>query len=557
MFRKLIVSSGLFLSALSLVSSPETTAQNGVTFLGSVTAPHGVSAAGTFSFSSCWGWVAPDGHEYALLGTCEGTSIIDLDAVPLRETQYVPGAPSASCYREIKTYKQYAYIVSEGGLGVQIVDLSGLPREARLVKNFIYSDSVTRRSTEYSHTITAADGYLYLNGSSHWPPGGTLIFSLREDPTEPRFVGAFQPDYLHDSYVRNDTLYGAAIYPGGGLYVVDIRDKARPIELGKIEYPGSGTHNAWASIDGKFAFTTDEIGSTAHNLKIWKIDSLPAYSNVAEYRADPASIIHNVHGRGKYLYISHYTAGMRVVDVHDPANPVEAGYYDTYSGPSGGFAGCWGVYPYFPSGRWIGSDMQSGLFVCRFDRLIPRRRVQLLNRTDMTLTKPEGVLRWSSAADQAEDPHFYELHLRSSSIDTSFQTRDTSFSLMRLPSIITTDRYQWYVVTRDEYTEVTSADTGEFLLSAGQVNGPPRLSNTPNPFAAGTMIQIILPQRTQVSLTVFNVLGQAVRSLYNHEILDDGVHDVEFRGEGLPSGMYFCRLEVPGSLQWRKMVLLR
>ena len=111
----------------------------------------------------------------------------------------------------MKTYKNYAYLVSEGGSGVQIVDLSGLPDTAVLVKNFIYVSTTppdSGKSIDRSHTVTIADGYLYCNGSAHWSPAGSVIFSLRTDPTNPEYMGEYEPTYIHDSYARNDTFFG-------------------------------------------------------------------------------------------------------------------------------------------------------------------------------------------------------------------------------------------------------------------------------------------------------------------------------------------------------------
>ena len=68
-------------------------AQNGVTRIDTLNARHGGPGGSYgFYFASCWGYVAPDGHEYALLGANSGTSIIDLDVVPIREVAYIPGS---------------------------------------------------------------------------------------------------------------------------------------------------------------------------------------------------------------------------------------------------------------------------------------------------------------------------------------------------------------------------------------------------------------------------------------------------------------------------------
>ena len=83
------------------------------------------------------------------------------------------------------------------------------------------------------------------------------------------------------------------------------------------------------------------------------------------YSVNPADIVHNVTVRGKYAYVAWYTAGTVAVDIRDPNNPATAGSYDSYPANSGGYDGGWGGYPYFPSGKIIASDLQTGTYVLR------------------------------------------------------------------------------------------------------------------------------------------------------------------------------------------------
>jgi hypothetical protein len=52
-----------------------------------------------------------------------------------------------------------------------------------------------------------------------------------------------------------------------------------------------------------------------------------------------------------------------IVDVSRPQNPIEVAKYDTYPAGGGGQNGCWGVYPFLPSGNLVVSDIQYGLYV--------------------------------------------------------------------------------------------------------------------------------------------------------------------------------------------------
>jgi photosystem II stability/assembly factor-like uncharacterized protein len=85
----------------------------------------------------------------------------------------------------------------------------------------------------------------------------------------------------------------------------------------------------------------------------------------------------------------------------------------------------------------------------------------------------------------------------------------------------------------------------------------PRLAhNYPNPFNPQTTIEYSLPERAGVSLKVYSLLGQLVRTLVD-EPRDAGIHRVRFSGEGLPSGIYFYRLIAGTRSVTHKMILLK
>jgi len=85
--------------------------------------------------------------------------------------------------------------------------------------------------------------------------------------------------------------------------------------------------------------------------------------------------------------------------------------------------------------------------------------------------------------------------------------------------------------------------------------------NFPNPFNPVTAIGFDLPAAARVNLKVFNVLGQLVATLVNAGDFAPGTHRLEFRGDGLGSGMYFYRLEAFDGggtrIATKKMLLLK
>jgi len=85
---------------------------------------------------------------------------------------------------------------------------------------------------------------------------------------------------------------------------------------------------------------------------------------------------------------------------------------------------------------------------------------------------------------------------------------------------------------------------------------PPALQITaPNPFQPGGMIEYGIAARGRVSLQVFDPEGRLAATLVDQEQAP-GVHRVGFVAEGLPSGVYFCRLESGGTVRSKKIVIV-
>jgi choice-of-anchor B domain-containing protein len=113
----------------------------------------------------------------------------------------------------------------------------------------------------------------------------------------------------------------------------------------------------------------DELQRTASRTRtlIWDVSDLDDPQLVGEFMGTTAASDHNLYIRGDTMYQSNYVAGLRIVDISDPLNPREVGYFDTvpYGPNSPGFRGSWSNYPYFPSGTIIVTSVREGLFVLR------------------------------------------------------------------------------------------------------------------------------------------------------------------------------------------------
>jgi choice-of-anchor B domain-containing protein len=302
---------------------------------------------------------AQGGREYALLGGQLGLIIVDVTDPdnPVQITQ-IPGPNNL--WKEIKTYEHYAFVTSEGG-PVQIVDLSPLP-SANLTYHDYTGDGPIAGEIGNVHALHVDEtkGFLYLFGSGAGvsATGGALVCDLNDDPYNPHFVGEFQSGgYIHDGFVDNDILYGGHIY-AGQFIITDMSDKSNPVVLGSAQTPNAFTHNTWPSDDRNTLFTTDEQNGSS--LASFDISNPSNIIELDRFQCTPGSgsIPHNTHVLNDYAITSWYTDGVSIVDGSRPSNMVQIAHYDTYPEEAGGgFNGCWGVYPFLPSGNLIASNI--------------------------------------------------------------------------------------------------------------------------------------------------------------------------------------------------------
>jgi len=441
-------------------------------------------------YAGSWAYVdKTTGKEYALLGTTSGTAIYDISEESMEELAFIPGPPSR--WREITVLKDHAYIVTEGigqGEGMQVIDLSNLPVGANLVTTF---DSQFTRGHIISRDIYSEDPYVYVSGTCG--NCGVEIVDV-SSPSNPSLIGSYNPSYyIHDCHVRGNYLYAAAFWEGT-IDIVDISDKTNPLLITQIETAGGNTHSSWTTEDAKHLIISAE--SDGLPARIWNIENLDNLFEVATYISNSASLTHNPYTRGDFVFFSHNTEGIRVVDMKDPALPLEVGYYDTFDGASGGFNGLWSACPYFPSGKIIGGNREDGLYVWTFNDT-PANRLYLTIKDAISgegiplanLTLPEqeyisdetGQVRWATL----------DTTLSLSIVAEGFQAKDTVVTLTKGQQLF-----------QDIYLIPSTVSTEETDLSfAVQV--------FPNPFKNNLTIQLpLLPFPTR--LQIFNSLSQKV-----------------------------------------------
>ena len=332
-----------------------------VGLLAAVVDAQGVNCAllGTFNnhgpFNDIWGYTAPNGDEYALLCTTTGTVVVDVTnpGLPIERGFFPFGS---STWRDCRTFGSYAYVVTEATAGFQIIDLSN-PNNPTAVGTF----GTLVSNNAHNICIDTGTGLLYLAGTNV----GTPVWDLSADPTNPTYLGTTtgsgSSNYYHDICVENGYFYGSMIV-NGDLRISDTTSFPHPV-LSNTPTPGNYTHHAWPNAAGTVCVTADEVAGGV--IRLFDITDKSNPVGLGSFTPNPAAVPHNAFIVGDRVHVSWYTEGYRCIDISDPSNPVEVASYDTWPGASGGFNGCWGVYPFLPSGNILVSDRSTGLYIVR------------------------------------------------------------------------------------------------------------------------------------------------------------------------------------------------
>ncbi len=344
-----------------------------------------------------WGWEDPlTGREYALVGRVDGTSFVDVtDPYNPRYLGDLPrtkGTP-ASVWRDIKVYKDYAYIVADGAgqHGIQIFDLTQLRDVADAPVTFEETARYDKINSAHNIVINESTGFGYAVGNSGGGEtcGGGLHMLDLSDPAAPVFAGCFadattgrrNTGYSHDAqcviYAGPDVDYsGREICFGSNetaISIADVTEKDDPIAVAAAKYPNVAyTHQGWLTEDHRYFLVNDEGDEPSGLVEgtrtlIWDVQDLDDPQLIAEYIADNPATDHNLYIKGDLVFQSNYRSGLRILDISDVTNPVEVGYFDTvpFGDDKSGVGGSWSNYPYFKNGIIGVTSAYEGLFLLK------------------------------------------------------------------------------------------------------------------------------------------------------------------------------------------------
>ncbi len=303
-------------------------------------------------YNDIWGYTAPNGDEYAIVGTTTGTAFYNCtDPTAPYNVGFINGPNSI--WRDMKTYDHYAYIVTEGGGGVQIVDLAN-PENPSLVKTW----GTNNWTNAHNIQIDVADAKAYVCGTNK----GLRVLDL-SNPTTPSLWATKSSPYIHDLHVQDGFAHLGEIYDG--KYRISTVQSNFPTK-DTITTPGVFTHSTWVNANNTVCVTTDEVNGGS--IATYDISNMNNIQHLDTWTLNANSIVHNAFIIGDKVFASWYTEGFVCADISDPSNINFLASYDTSSYGSGsGYHGAWGCYPFSPSGVVYISDIEEGFHILQVD----------------------------------------------------------------------------------------------------------------------------------------------------------------------------------------------
>lgn len=344
-----------------------------------------------------WGWTDPQtGREIAIVGRNDGTVFVDVtnptNPVYLGDLPLTAGA-TPNLWRDMKVYQNHVFIVADGAgaHGMQVFDLTQLRNVRVAPVTFQVTAHYSGIHSAHNIAINEETGFAYPIGNSMGGEtcGGGLHMVNIQDPHNPTFAGCWadtatgmaKTGYTHDAqcviyrgpdaqYQGREVCFNASETAVG---IADVTDKAAPKRVASASYPNVAyTHQGWLTPDHRYFLLDDELdefGGAVPRTRtlVWDVTDLDDPVVLTEFLGTTAATDHNLYIKDRYVYQSNYVAGLRILDIADPRNPVEVGYFDTvpFGADVPGFAGSWSNYPFFKSGTIIVTSMREGLFVLK------------------------------------------------------------------------------------------------------------------------------------------------------------------------------------------------
>ena len=491
-------------------------------------------------------------------------------------------AVSPSVTRSIVAEGQAAYVASSTG-EVVTIDISNpssplvversMPLPSELIGGRAIAKSGPNLVVAQSSGIRMFDaGMIYsLRSLSFYPTGGwpfaahvrqNLAFVASQfsglwildisDPIHPKAVSNVNVGGYAVDVIATDSVAYVANLPSGdirdttqGLWIIDVSDIRHPVPLshhvGIARHPLSEGEMVSIGKEGDMVIMT-QTGSTSYDSTLEVIDVHDPARPVTQGIVRSPTRAMRVALKDSIAFVADADSGLRIIDIHRPDHPAPIARVP---------------------GSTVGVTIRDSLAYVLGDSIWVVD-IQRPYSPVVLSSKPVGPNPVGRGDAIAVGRWLYWVH------DGALGMADISNPADIVPlQGFARNGGIYGVAANDSIVVVCDIFGGVWILRANTVtsiasnrvaSGIPTMyelaQNYPNPFNPITTIRYGLPRRSDVSLVVYNVLGQKVGTLVR-QAQKAGYYEVKFDGSSLSSGIYFYCLRVGNSVLTRKLLLVR
>lgn|GEM_PF-2216392 len=427
-------------------------------------------------------------------------------------------------FKRVTVSNDFAYMTGDSLLIFDVSDPQNTTQTGSL--NFQWGSEGVVVAGDMAYIITYSSGFQFIAVG---------------DPENPYEVGRYSPTYGYPRIGRldlsNNNIYAVNLIQG--LQIVDINNPEDPVEMGVYIAPDYTAFDV-ASIGSHAYLAADYFGLRTVNIS--DPDTLEEVGFI-----DDLEPCRTIAISGDYAYLPS-SAGLKIVIISDPNNPIEAGQP-------------------FELGVWV-----EGITISDEYAYVARNLYGILV---ISISDPENIEEvgfFAMPSDRSNDGP------RSVIVSGEFAYVASGWNGLRVISILdpTQPHEVGYFDTPGLATDVLISEDGSIIV-ADEINiGIYRFTDPnsvneygvmtplkykihaayPNPFNAQTRITYDLPASADVRLSIIDLNGRMV------DVLDQGMktlglHRLIWDGSGFVSGTYFVRLEAGGATQSRTVVLVK
>ncbi|MBT7788038.1 MAG: T9SS type A sorting domain-containing protein, partial [Calditrichaeota bacterium] len=402
--------------------------------------------------------------------------------------------------------------------------------------------------------------------------GGSELWIVDvHDPERPVEINAFREGgYAQDIAIRNDYAYVGS--NGDGMRIVDISDPGNPSQIALYD---SGRNLKGITISDNYAYVVD--GS----LRIVDISDPEDPEEVGIY--DSPGQAHMVAVDGDFAYIADGEESIRILDISDRRNPEEIGIFPAHDARCVVIEGDYGyIIDYCGLSIVDFSDHESPVEISFTDSPQPAIYLYIHDNYAFAGTYDRGlqIIDISDPYRPVERCLYYERgadgcgigYLGGSLYAIGYYN---GLSVIDLSDAENPEEVGFYSTPGSPF-DLAVSDDGLIYLADGtnlgvylfefpdvvrgnNLTSPESFfldSAFPNPFNSTTTICYGLPDPGNVSLHLYNPIGQQVRTLFSGS-KQSGHHSVNLNAGDLQSGLYFLKLESGESMLTKKLILTR